>query len=233
MLQLRLIIVVVNKMKIQIVFKISIFFFVITVFSNCNGKKEGKETLLNEYLEHYREAESPFADEDIIISTIIYMDEIIAKEGNKNIISIYYDKARLLFKLKRYNEALDELFKTDNDELYDVYRVTLFIRLGRNSEAVSYLQRLIDRNKRGLIKLIAQPDKEKNHEEINFYIQGLIISYIFADKTYESILFELTSENLITYNEAEILLQEILSLDNNQGNIQKTKELLLINMWPE
>jgi len=214
----------------QIITKISFFFFIVIMFSDCSRKKE---IFYNDYVKRYSEADSPFADENVIISTIAYMDEIIAKEGNENIISIYYDNARLLFKLKRYNEALDVLFKTNDDEFYDIYRATLLIRLGRSSEAVQYLQRLIDNSKKGLIELIKKPEKIKNHGEIDIYIQGLMALYIFADRTYESILYELTSENIITYNEAEILLQEILSPDHTQNDIQKTKEILLFNMWPE
>jgi tetratricopeptide (TPR) repeat protein len=217
-------------MKMQIVFKTSFLYFVIAVLTGCSATK--KESVYNEYIKRYGEAASPFADKDTIVSTIAYMDGIIAKEGNKNVISIYYDKASFLFKLKRYNEVLEELFKTD-DEFYDVYRATLFIRLGRNSEAAPYLQRLIERNREGLLKLIAQPDNKKDLEEINVYIQGLMALYIFTDKTYESILYELTSENIMTYNEAEKLLQELLFVNNTQGDTQKLKEILLINMWPE
>ena len=214
----------------QVFFKISFFFFTIAVLTGCNATK--KEDFYNEYEKRYGEAYSLFADEDIILSTIAYMDRIIAKEGNKNIIGIYYDKARLLFKLKRYNEALEELFKTD-DEFYDVYKATLFIRFGSYSEAVPYLQRAIERNKRGLLELIAQPDNEKNFDEINIYIQGLIGLYICADIKYESILNELISGKIVTYNEAEILFQELLFPDNAQDDMQEIKEIILVSMWPE
>jgi tetratricopeptide (TPR) repeat protein len=224
----------------KIFFKILFFFFIIAVFSACNGKKE-KETLINEYIKRYSEADSPFAAEDIIISTIAYMDETISKKGNKYIKNIYYDKARLLFKLKRYNEALDALFKTDNDESYDIYKATLFIKLGRSDEADPYVQRLIDRNKKAAIEFMAQADREKDSEKIKqkhkkglLAIQGLMVLYICTDRTYESILHEFTSENIITYDEADTLLQEILSQTNTQqGDMQKTKEILLNDMWSE
>jgi len=212
------------------VLKTSFLFLAIAVLTGCSAAK--KEEYYNEYVKRYSEAEFPFADEDKIVSTIAYMDEIIAKDSNKNIKSIYYDKARLLFRLKRYNEALEELFKTD-DYSYDIYKATLFIRLGRNGEAAPYLQRSIEGNKKGLLKSIARPDNKKNPGEINFYTQGLMALYIFADKTYESILYELTSENIMAYNEAEVLLQELLFVDNAQGDMQKVKEIILLNMWPE
>ena len=224
--------VVVKKvnMKTQVVIKTAIFCFVFVVFVGCNETKQEKEKFFKEYTEHYTEANSPFANEDIIVSTIAYIDGIIAKEGNKNIVNIYYDKAGLLYKLKRYNEALDVLFQTD-DEFYDVYKATLFICLGRNSEAASYLQNLIDRNKRGLIELAKLPDRKNIIGEKNIYIQGLITLYILADRSYESILYELTSETITTQQEAEILLQEMF-LDDIQDDIQKAKRILLISMWP-
>jgi tetratricopeptide (TPR) repeat protein len=225
------------KIGLQILF----LFFVIAIFSDCIGRKEEKETLINEYIKRYSEADSPFAAEDIIISTIAYTDEIISKKGNKYIKSIYYDKARLLFKLKRYNEALDALFKTDNDESYDIYIATLFIKLSRSDEADPYVQRLIGRQKKAIIEFMAQANREKDSEKIKqkhikglLAIQGLMVLYICTDRTYESILHEFTSENIITYDEADTLLQEILSQTNTQqGDMQKTKEILLNNMWSE
>jgi tetratricopeptide (TPR) repeat protein len=203
-----------------------------TYYQINDVKKQEQEALANDYLERFIEAVLPHTDEDTILSTIAYMDEIIAKEGNKSFIDIYYDKARLLYRLKRYNEAYDALFQTE-DEFYDIYKATFLCRLGRDSEATPYLQKLINTNITGLKEYDTLPARKKNHEEKIFYIQGLILLYILADRSYESILYELTSENIIARQEAEVLLNEILFLDNPQGDMQKAKELTLISMWSE
>jgi hypothetical protein len=219
-------------MENQAILKAVILCFVLAVFSGCNDKKQEQEALIKEYLERFIEASSFLADEDTIVSFIAYLDGIIAKEGNKNIIGLYYDKARFLYMLKRYNEAYDALFQTE-DEFYDIYKATLLCRLGRDSEAAPYLQKLININNEGLMEYEALPANEKNPGEKNFYIQGLMSFYILADRSYESILYELTSRNIIARQEAEVLLDELLLPDIPQGDIQKAKESILISMWSD
>ena len=218
----------VNNMQIYVRIK-AVFLCILIMFVGCNktATEKQKEAFFKEYLDRYVQANSPFADEDLILSTITFMDGIIEKEGNKNITSIYYDKATLLFKLKQYDEALKELFITE-DDFYDVYKAALLIRLGRDSDAAFFLKNVIDKNKKELIEAIALKERYNVSREMAL-IQGTLALYIMAGRSIESILDEFMDENILTQEEAESLLQE----DLFKNDIQEIKKILLSNMWPE
>ncbi|MDR1839677.1 MAG: hypothetical protein LBQ93_08880 [Treponema sp.] len=209
-------------MKIKAFMKVAICCLSLLSIMMCR-----KTTNTEEYFERFFQASSPFADEEMIMSTISYMDSIISKEGNKKIESIFYDKARLLFLLRQYDEALEELFKTD-DEYYDIYKATLLICLGRESEAVSFLQKTIKLNEKGIMELKKQKENKNIRAAIESYTLGLMACYILADMSYESILYELTSQNIATRQEAEALFQEgFLFISDTQ----EIKEMFLKSTW--
>jgi tetratricopeptide (TPR) repeat protein len=172
-----------------------------------------KSAQAKDFAEHLLKA----FDESSIISTISYIDTIIEKEGNKNIKSIYYNKAQLLYKIKRFDEALEALNSTD-DESYDAYKATLLIRLGRDNEATLFWDNCIERN----IKAIHGSTLPLTQKDINI-IQATIALYVLADKPFDSFLSELTANQIITQQEAEAFIQ----------NNTVTKELLLHSMWAE
>jgi tetratricopeptide (TPR) repeat protein len=175
-----------------------------------------EEAHLKEYTERFAEAFSPSAEDDIILSTIAYMDNIITQEGNKSIRSIYYNKAELLYKLKRYNEALAVLYQAD-DEIYDTYKGALLVRLDRKGEAVPLLQNAIHKNKKAVASFFLANDKKK------LIIQGLIALYILSDIPLESLFVDLVNDEIVTRKEADIFIY----------NNSITKEILLNSMWPE
>jgi tetratricopeptide (TPR) repeat protein len=212
-------------MKIKAFMKIAICCLSLLSIMMCKETTHNNDKLFESYSERFFQACSPFADEELIISTISYMDSIISKEGNNKIESIFYDKARLLFLLRQYDEALEELFKTD-DEYYDIYKATLLICLGRESEAISFLQNAIKLNERGIIELKKQ--RENIRDAIENYILGLMACYVLADMSYESILYELVSQNIATRQEAEILFQEGFQFISDT---QEIKEIILKSTW--
>jgi len=222
MLLLKLIIVVFTKMKKYIIIIIFIIFF-----SGCIKETENKKNDFfieyPEFLEVIGKAGSPFADEYEKISAIAYIDGIIAKESNKRLTNIYYLKAELLYKLNRYNEALETIINIE-DEDYSI--ATLLIILGREKEAEPYLQKCINKNINGLIL-----SKEQS-EERYLNIQALVSFYILSDRNYESIesiLNELLIEGIITQKDSETLLQD----DFFKNDLQQIKEIFLTSMWPE
>jgi tetratricopeptide (TPR) repeat protein len=217
-------------MKIKIVCKMVVFILVMIVFVGCNKTKEKREMFIMEYYERFSQAYLPFADEKIIITTIAYMDDIISKEGNKNIFLIYYDKAGLFFKLEQYDKALDALFQS-NDEIYDIYKATLLIRLGRNDDATPFLQRVIDKNNTEII-MAMKKNKGNIFKEVKYAIQLSMMMYILADKSYEFIINEFTSMGIISQQEIEELLLELLVFGDTYDDIQKVKELFLKSEWP-
>ena len=213
------------------VFRKLVFLIVfLSLFTGCKKVtvEDTKESLFKEYSEHYLLANSPFADTDQILSAIEYMEDIIEKEGNKNVTSIYYDKARLLFRLKQYDDALYELFLTE-DDFYDIYKATLLIRLGRENEAELFLKKAIERNKNELIAATALKEQKNVSRNINLIVQGTIALYILNDRSIESVLSEFINDNILTQQEAEVLLQEELF----KFDPQEMKMILLSNMWPE
>jgi tetratricopeptide (TPR) repeat protein len=184
---------------------------------------EENSTQYNEYLERFFPAISPFADDDLLLSTLTYIDEIVAKEGNKKINSIYYDKARILYKLDQYDEALDALLQAD--DTYNAYIATFLMRLGRNEEAIPFLESLIDTNKKWLI----EPSIESSKQKRSSVLQGLMMFHILIDKSRDEILSDMADENIGTRNEMEELLRNMLI----QDDIIITKENLLESMWPD
>jgi tetratricopeptide (TPR) repeat protein len=189
---------------------------IFVLIMGCNKVGPSEEVRLKEYSERFTEASSPFAEEDVILSTIEYIDNIITQEGNKNIQSIYYNKAGLLYKLKRYDEALAALYQT-NDEVYDTYKGALLIRFGRNDEAIPLLYNAIQKNKKELSGAL-MPDNKKNP-----IIQGLIALYLLSDIPLELLFVDLINDKIVTRTEADTFLHENVI----------TKEILLNNIWPE
>jgi len=215
-------------MKKKVIKNIAIFSLLVVLFEGCN-KTTHENILLKEYTEYCLPAFNSLADDDLILKTIAYMDNIIAKEGNNNITTIYYNKAALLYKLKRYDEALDTIFQT-NDKEYDVYKATLLIRLGRIDEAIPIFQSALDRYKEKINELVAIEGKANASDRTKNAIQGLMMYYILLDLPKESILSEFTSENILTQYEAEVFFQKLLLLG---GDIQGIKEMTLKGLWPE
>jgi tetratricopeptide (TPR) repeat protein len=180
---------------------------------NKNESISANESKSNEFSRRFSQAFSS-VDEKLIISTITYMDILIKQEGNKNIASIYLNKAQLLYKLKRYDEALEVLYQA-NDNYYDVYKASLLIKLGRVGEAEVLLQNAIDENKKILNnELVSKEQKEA-------IIQGTIALYILSDKSVEPLFNELVTDKVITQQEASaILAKTVLS-----------KKMILDSIW--
>lgn len=210
-----------------------IFVTVFLVFTGCNkiSAEQERESLLREYTERYMQANSPFADDATILSTIAYMDSINEKERNRNITSIYYNKAGLLFKLKRYDEALDELYKTD-DDFYDIHKATLLFRLGRDSEADLFLDKAIAWQKRGLKESLLLGDKENITGEAKNSIQGLMMLYIWNNYSRETLINEIAYDNILSSSEAEILLDELF-INMNSKETKEVKEIMINSMWQD
>ena len=206
-------------------------FFVILVFSGCN-RQENIISDFEKYFEEYSENVVPALffcdDEETILSAIAFIEEFIAKGGsNKNALA-YFDKARLFFRLNRDDEALEALnaLYMRNNILFYMYRSSLLIMLGRDDEAAPYLQKLIDISKGGLNEL-----EEDEFFYRNSAIKALVLLYVLADRSHESIesiLNKLITEGAITQQDAEILLQEYFF---QFYDIEQVKEEFLISMW--
>jgi tetratricopeptide (TPR) repeat protein len=195
-------------------------FFVFLLLIGCSKKhnntiKEQPSTFLDEYLLRIHTALIT-TDEETVLSTIKYIDDIILSK-NTEIASIYYNKAQLLYKIKRYNDALDALYQTDAEN-YNFYKATLFIRLGYTNDAESILNDLIDGNK----KLLYQPSIIREGQKTYNTIQVLIMLYVLSDRTVESLLTELENEELISQEESDRILSNNIT----------TKEIILNSMWP-
>jgi tetratricopeptide (TPR) repeat protein len=144
------------------------------------------------------------------------MDSIIDKEGNKNIKSIYYNKAQLLYRLKEYDAALDTLYKA-NDEFYDTSKAALLILLGREAEARIVLNEQIKKNEVILYQFTGDKDRR------DMLILGTVSLYILSDMHITPFLSQLVKDNIITQKH----------LDDVLINQVEAKETILSNMWPK
>jgi tetratricopeptide (TPR) repeat protein len=200
-----------NKILISIL-------LIIFLMIGCTNKSIKMPRLdKDEYLESFFSALSS-NDEKIICLTIDYINSIIMVNGEKTINSIYYDKARLLYKLGRFDEAVESLCQSKRKSLYnDLIKATLYVRIGRNEEAFSILTLMISEYKRLL------SDKSINHQDRNNYIHFLLNTVLLLDYDLNNFLSELLNEELIQKDDFFLI----------ERNNLITKELLLKSMWPD
>ena len=203
-------------------FKIFLYILIILyLLLNCIRENIEEKTQYIIFFEQYAQAISPFADKNQISATILLIDDIIEKEGNKNILIIHYYKAQLYYKNKQYDEALEVLFQAD-DEVYNAYIATLLLRLGRYTEADYFLTNAISNN------VIALKDINITNNSKNEIIKGLMILYILNGESYDNMMHKLSYDDIISIEKADELFQETFF---NQ-NIENIKEILLDSMWP-
>jgi tetratricopeptide (TPR) repeat protein len=115
---------------------------VLIAISSCvrHEDKRAPSAAQNEYSQRYMVAMST-NDKLYIESTIAYMDKLIA-DGKSGIIDIESNKAELLFRLKRYDEAIGTLKSSQKIELkFDL--AMLLLRLGHESEGRHVLEELL------------------------------------------------------------------------------------------
>lgn len=211
-------------------FNIKIYILILfIIYSGCEKNNQVKDiSFWNNYIQRITEALSHNADEKTIISTIMFIDEIIKNEDNLNNSTIYYNKAKLLFKLQRYDDALDTLFQTDSS-IYDYYKATLFFRLGKNDNAFIYLNKLIEKNAEIANDYYQLPFKERSFFNINAIIHESMLYSILSDETFESIINKTINMYQITQQDAILLLQDILMHED----IKNVKENILLSVWPD
>jgi tetratricopeptide (TPR) repeat protein len=200
---------------VKIAYKHIIFCLLLVALFGCNKNKSVAfpDPSSTDYLKRFSQALIS-DNKDFVLSTIIYMDNLIEKEGDKSIRSIHYNKAQLLYKIKQYDRALEALYRAD-DSAYDVPKASLLILLGHQNEALYLLEKSIEASKKVLIE-----DSLSEYQK-TFVIQGLVALYVLADMYPESLAEELVVEKIITGEDAYIILQ--------QNTI--TKEVLLNSMW--
>jgi tetratricopeptide (TPR) repeat protein len=199
-----------------------IIFFMFVFLFGCNTKSSKVPTTIqpsefqNEYFLRFVTAFSS-TNENEILSMLDYIDCIIVS-GNTEILSIYYDKARFLYKIKRYDEAV-ETMKQPEEGFNKFYLASLFIRLGREKEGLDLLNEIIANNETTLEQI------SKNEQQSKLgYFYGLLEMYFLADKPIEPLITEFVDKNIITQERANELLEMYAST---------TKEIKLDFMWPE
>jgi tetratricopeptide (TPR) repeat protein len=196
-------------------YKTIIVFVYILCYLGCYAERDNKTAYsYDNFQNHYLRAMST-TNMDVVIDEINYLDSIIKTEGNKHIKSIYYNKAQLYYRLKKYDDALEVLCRA-NDETYDVAKAALLILLGRAIEARKLLDKQIEKNKMILYKFSG------NQEQKNNLILGIISMYTLSDIPVDSFLEGLIDNNIITQAYFDnVLMPQIVN-----------KDILLNSMWP-
>jgi tetratricopeptide (TPR) repeat protein len=165
----------------------------------------------NEYIQRISEALNS-NDVSVISSAIDYIDNII---DHDTIISIYYDKARLLYKLKRFDEAVKNL--SNKKTMFNKYiEAALLMRLKRKDEAVAMLTEL---KKEYLNELSVYKNNDPKRDSSIQAILGLIV---LMDQNYEFEVNELVKKDMLTEQEG-----------NNLKKNKLAKEFILQSLWPE
>jgi tetratricopeptide (TPR) repeat protein len=199
-------------------YKIKFIFICFLSVLCCLGcYKEKKNKIIHDYSDfqsHYLRGIST-TDMEVVADEIKYMDSIIKSEGNKNVKSIYYNKAQLYYRLKKYDDAIAVLYET-NDERYDIAKTALLILLGCDAEAQALLDNQIEKNKTILYHLSI----DQNQTDV--LILGTISLYILSDMSIDSFLDDLIDRNIVTRE----------YLDNMLMHNELDKDVILNSMWP-
>jgi tetratricopeptide (TPR) repeat protein len=177
------------------------------------AKKDGVNQGYDDFQNHYLRAMAT-NDEEVILDEIKYMDSVIGIEGDKKIKSIYYNKAQLLYKLKKYDEAVATLYQTD-DERYDVVKAALLILLGNDTGAQKLLAKQIEKNKTILYQFLEEPNQRDN------LILGTISLYVLSAMSMDSFFSELVNNDIVTQEHLNDLITQM-----------PQKDVLLNSMWP-
>jgi len=205
-----------NSYKMKVLPLLLLLFFV-SCHAKNSSEAENQNKEWNDYLMTIGHAEMS-NDEQEINSAIGYIDNAIEKGWEKNIFSVYYDKARLLFKLGKYNEALETLGKSKNN--YDIQKAALLIIMGNDKEAKLALDDFhIVLKESLLLRSVTEVD-----------IKVLFLISILSDTSFDDICSE--------YVDSGYIREEELNLYKNSLNSSKdvllftTKDDLLQSMWP-
>ena len=102
-------------------------------------------------------------DVNTISSTVEYINNIIVVEKDSYILSIFYDKARLLYKLKRYDEALDSLNQSKNTLYNDFIRASFLVRIERDGEALIALNKIYTNYKKEIFRNYKNTKKKRTY----------------------------------------------------------------------
>jgi tetratricopeptide (TPR) repeat protein len=194
------------------IFYIVLFSF---LFFSCTDKStKGDLEIQDEYFQRFFDALSS-NDENVISSTIEYIDNIII-ENDKTVLSAYYDKARLLYKLRKYNEALETLDKNSNSLFNRYLKATLLTQTGNNEKARGMLLEL---KTEYLIELNKNKYAVSKREGLVQAIMGLVL---LLNQDYDFEVNEFVKKGIFTEQEGSGLIKN-----------RFTKELILQSCWPE
>jgi hypothetical protein len=110
-----------------------------TVLLSCTARPSPDKAVVKEYQDRYTAAATSH-DQAVVESTLHFMDQLLAK-GDTGIASIPLNKAQLLFRLKRYDEAVAALSQGPTIDKFDLG--TLLLRIGRIAEGRKVLTDLL------------------------------------------------------------------------------------------
>ncbi len=171
--------------------KIVLLILVLIMFG-CDKTEKLSDEELKEYLYFFHEVNTS-NDRDKIISGIEYIDSLIENGMEKDIHSLYYNKAQLLYKLGDYKDAIETLKK---DKAQELNLAALYIILDDEKEAKDVLDILYQRYKTYL-------KKERDKEKRNDIVQMLAYISILSDKNIDEIWENLIKEGILSRQEQE------------------------------
>jgi tetratricopeptide (TPR) repeat protein len=194
------------------------FYLVIFVIFGCskrdtNPPESTSEDEIVNYASYINKAFA-FRNTEDIESAIEYINRIIAKEGESKILSIYYDKAQLLYLQGKYDDALMTINLT-NRKIYDIQKAALYISLGDIQKAEIILNNLIIYYSE-ILKDI------KDIKEIMNIAQILKTIYILSSKNINELAKQLILENVLSKEQIDFLI--------NYNTLDKQD--IIDSMWP-
>jgi len=172
------------------------------------------ESRIDEYRKNYSTAIIS-NDTEIIENTLSFIDKLIDQNEFKDLSSIYYNKAQLLNKLKRTDEAIEALEHLEFP-LNKFYQASLLVRIGQEEDATSLFDSVID------LYITTLKEDERTSDNIRPLYESIILAYILADRDQRQV--------------EEMIRDDKRLSDSDITRLNKAKEAqkdaLLQGLWP-
>jgi hypothetical protein len=149
----------------------------------------------------------------VLKTTIEYIDNFIASGGGKDIPTAWYNKAQLLYKLGRMDEA-EQALKASESSMKDFHLATFYMITGRNAEADILIQNLCHT----YAEQLSLGDSQRVQA-----VKSLQVMYIVSDMEFSDFL------EMSNIKGDTLTSEELAQIENKQA----VRSELIGQLWPK
>lgn len=194
--------------------RLTVIVFLAMCLFSCSKELPPQRKIQDEYMRKYNEALT--ADDPAIIQEGINFLERFETELKSEVDSLYYNKAQLLFRLRRYDEALRVLYEINRD-VESFFVATLLLRLNKDAEGRALLKTQFAKAKNHLLSMDLRDTKRMS------IATNMVLLMSLMQEDPALFYLELQSQLGFTQEEANAIMS-VYQTDRDQ---------LLRSMWPD